>query len=167
MTDKSYSCTKCKKILPLTEEYFFSNLIRLCERNPNKRVVGQCKVCANLYAKNYREVLKLKKLTRKNTAPKYREHGLLYIIGTTPNNPVKIGITTGNNIAKRLSGLQTSHWLDLNVFYVSPVLQGINKVEKELHEKFSANHIRGEWYDISGENLNSLVEDLRKKFSIP
>ena len=125
-----------------------------------------CKTCAKDYAKNYRESLKLKKLTRKNRPPRYREHGLLYIIGTTPDNPVKIGITTGNSMKNRIAGLQTSHWLDLKIIYETGVLQNVNKIEKQIHEKFSHYRVRGEWFNIPEEEVKTLIEDLQKNFRI-
>jgi hypothetical protein len=80
---------------------------------------------------------------------------------------VKIGITAGNTIKKRLVGLQTSHWLELQVFYESPSIPNVNKVEQELHQRFSQYNIRGEWFDIPQEKIKKLVKELQKKFSTP
>ncbi len=62
------------------------------------------------------------------------------------NNAVKIGVT--NNIGKRLSDLQTSHYEELSLVYIEE-LKDPRKVEKFLHRALSDFHIRGEWFDSS------------------
>jgi hypothetical protein len=160
---KLYDCTKCKESFPLTEEYFYKHLITSCENNPNKTAAGQCKVCAKSYGDNYRENLKKKRLTRKNAPPKLRSNGTLYIVGTTPENPVKIGMTTGSSLKARLAALQTSHWLDLKILYKSPLCKNISKLEKELHDKYRKYLIRGEWYCLTPEKILE-AQKLAEKF---
>ena len=161
---KLYSCTTCKILLPLTEEYFFACLIKRGHEDPNRSTVGKCKTCAIEYAKNYRESLIQKKLTRKNKPAQYNNRGLLYIIGTTPDNPIKIGITTGNSIKVRLSGLQTSHWLELKILFQSNVIENLRDVEAELHKTYKQYNVRGEWFDMPQGELKKLILKLRKKF---
>ena len=163
---KLYGCTTCKKLLPLTEEYFFACIIKRTNKNPNLSVAGKCKTCANEYAKTYRESLIQKKLTRKNRpqSTQYNGQGILYIIGTTPDNPIKIGITTGNSIKDRLYGLQTSHWLELKILLQCNIVENLRGVEMELHNTYKQYNIRGEWFDIPQGELKRLISKLRKKF---
>ena len=163
---KLYGCTTCEKLLPLTEEYFFACLIKRANKNPNISVAGKCKTCANEYAKNYRESLIQKKLTRKNRpqSTQYNRQGILYIIGTTPDNPIKIGITTGNSIKDRLYGLQTSHWLELKILFQCNIIENLRGVEVELHNTYKQYNVRGEWFDMPQGELKQLISKLRKKF---
>ena len=166
---KLYGCTCCKKLFPLTEEHFFASSIKRVEKNPSNpsiTIPGKCKTCAKEYGKNYRDYLIKKKLTRKNKPQcvKYNTQGLLYIIGTTPNNPVKIGITSGTSMKRRLPGLQTSHWLELKILFQSDVIQNLREVETELHNTYKQYNIRGEWFDIPEKKLKQLTSILSKKF---
>jgi hypothetical protein len=162
--EKLYSCTTCKGLFPLTEKNFYKNLIIQCEKNPNKSSAGKCIPCAQEYSTKYREGLKQKGLTRRNTVPIEKcKNGTLYIIGTTPNNPVKIGITSGANVTKRLTGLQTSHWLDLKVIYKTKPVKDVNILERTLHKAYKKYHVRGEWFMIPQEKIKKLIEGLEKK----
>ena len=163
---KLYGCTCCKKLFPLTEEHFFACLIKKVEKNPNLTTAGKCKTCSNEYSKNYRESLIKKKLTRKNKPQciKYNAQGILYVIGTTPTNPVKIGITSGTSMKQRLPGLQTSHWLELKILFQSDVIVNLREVEAELHNTYKPYNIRGEWFNIPQSKLKRLISELSKKF---
>jgi hypothetical protein len=121
-------------------------------------------VCAKVYGNNYRDTLRKKRLTRKNAPPKLRSNGTLYIIGSTPDNPVKIGMTTGSSVKNRLVSLQTSHWLDLKILYKSPLCENISKLEKHLHDKYREYWVRGEWYHLPQEKIleaQELAENFR------
>ena len=150
---KTYKCFTCQIPFPPTEEYYFLSTIKKLEKNPTLNGIGKCKECCKVYHENYRKQLKEKKLTRKNLPPKLRSNGTLYIVGTTPDNPVKIGITTGSSLKGRLVNLQTSHWLDLKILYKSPLTQNINKLEKQLHEKYKKYWVRGEWFNLPEEKI--------------
>ena len=132
---KLYKCTDCQKKLDGTLDNFFKCQLDRGNKNTALTVIGKCKVCSQKYHENYRESLRQKRLTRKNQPAKYREHGILYIIGTTPDNPIKIGITSGTTTEKRLMNLQTSHWLDLKILYESLPRMNVRKKEIELDRK--------------------------------
>ena len=161
---KLYPCCTCKRMLPLTDEHYFRANIDGCTKYPERTSAGKCKPCAKEYGDNYRKNLLEKRLTRKNVPPKFRTFGILYIIGTTPDNPVKIGVTSGNSTRTRLVSLQTSHWLDLKVLYETPVFEGINKMESTIHKVYKKHLVRGEWYNIPEDKLKKLIEGLQKKF---
>jgi hypothetical protein len=67
-----------------------------------------------------------------------------YFIQGASHTPVKIG--KANDVSKRLIALQTSHYEELRVLLV---LEGDR--EAELHLRFSADRIRGEWFRWSHE----------------
>lgn len=75
----------------------------------------------------------------KPTRPK---KGVVYFIGMEgDSSAVKIGFAS--EIKGRLSSLQTSSHHKLKVL---ATINGTAKFEKELHRKFAADHIRGEWF---------------------
>jgi hypothetical protein len=68
--------------------------------------------------------------------------GFVYIIGLEgDNSAVKIGFAS--KLEDRVSMLQTSSHHALKIL---SAIKGTAKVEKELHRKFAADHIRGEWF---------------------
>ena len=164
---KLYKCDKCHLDYPLTLDYFYTNQIRRANNNASITQVGKCKNCYVIYNKNYREGLIAKGLTRKNTKPLYIKSGILYIIGTTPENPVKIGITAGTTVGGRITALQTSHWLPLKVLYTSDVTNDILKLEKELHTRYSDYRVKGEWFNLTPEKIENLIKELQEKNSNP
>lgn len=67
--------------------------------------------------------------------------------------PVKIGCTTGKTNV-RLSAVQTGSADELTLLRECP---GNRTVEKWLHKKFKANHIRGEWFVFHSDMLTIAV----------
>lgn len=59
---------------------------------------------------------------------------------------IKIGVA--DDVAKRLSSLQTANHHELEVFMILHVgsKDDARKIEKELHEKFNGERIKGEWF---------------------
>lgn len=153
----------CHLDYPLTLDHFYINQIRRADNNASLTQIGKCKNCYAIYNKTYRERLIEKGLTRKNVKPVYMKSGILYIIGTTPENPVKIGVTSGTSITKRLTNLQTSHWLPLSVIYKTEVTNKILDLEKEVHLKYSEDRIKGEWFNLSPEKIENLIKFLQEK----
>lgn len=83
----------------------------------------------------------------------------VYFIGhkDRPDLPVKIGKAT--DAKARRAHLQCAHYTELIILFT---LDGYSKLEKELHTRFSKKHVRGEWFDLSQTDLDSL----RKEFNI-
>lgn len=81
----------------------------------------------------------------KETAPSKRpraKSGFVYVIGMEGDNSVvKIGFAT--KVDDRRSTLQTSSHRELTVLLS---IKGTRDKEKELHRRFAADHIRGEWF---------------------
>ena len=124
--------------------------------------MGKCIPCAREYSLTYSQKIKDRRLSRsKKTNHNEGKVGTLYIIAekNNKNNPYKIGITVGSNVYTRLIGLQTSHWVDLEIYYTSPLLNSVDKVERFIHNLYSEKRVRGEWFNIDQsdiENIKSL-----------
>ena len=73
----------------------------------------------------------------------------------------KIGITK-NDPKKRIKQLQTGNPSDLFLekqFHS----EHANLVESTLHRQFASNHIRGEWFYMTQEDVDSFVDECEKK----
>ena len=87
----------------------------------------------------------------------------VYFISDSAGN-CKIGISM--NVKSRLATLQTGHASQL---YVSGYIKTDNrqealKVEKELHTRYRASKIRGEWFNITPEEVTGYnIEGLHSK----
>ena len=161
-------CCTCKGYFDVTTDFFYTNALQSVAKNPNLIKSKTCKSCAKAYGKAYRQKLKTKGLTRsgKQTIKNYIEGttGVVYVIGTSsPEIPYKIGISSSNNLIKRKSALQTSHWLDLHIAYQSELVPKVKDVERKLHEHFESKHVRGEWYALSQKDVK-MFGDLVKNF---
>lgn len=66
-----------------------------------------------------------------------------YLVGAEGSPLVKIGYTSGAP-AKRLASLQTGQPMPLSLLWSIPV-----DIESELHERFAAHRVRGEWFDLT------------------
>jgi len=71
---------------------------------------------------------------------------------------IKIGYTKHREIAQRLSTIQTSCPLKIEVL---GVIEGEYPEEKELHFLFTQSRIRGEWFDLS--ILREVVKIINEK----
>lgn len=76
------------------------------------------------------------------------EIGHIYFISNTVTENIKIGRAV--NVEKRMANLQTATDCQLELLYSFPVHDPA-AAEKELHEKFSAYLVRGEWYRFEGD----------------
>ena len=70
----------------------------------------------------------------------------------------KIGIAT--NVRSRLSGLQTGSTTDLSVVRQFEVGNAI-ALEAELHALMREKRVRGEWFDLTDNDLNRIDEYVR------
>jgi hypothetical protein len=66
-----------------------------------------------------------------------------YLVGAEGSPLVKIGYTSGAPL-KRLASLQTGQPMTLSLLWSLPV-----DIENELHERFAAYRVRGEWFDLT------------------
>lgn len=66
---------------------------------------------------------------------------VVYFIQAGQHGPIKIGVAS--NVRKRLAALQTGHHTSLRIIGTVP---GDAALERELHQRFAAHRIRGEWF---------------------
>jgi predicted GIY-YIG superfamily endonuclease len=79
----------------------------------------------------------------------------IYLIGSTSNNAVKIGVST--NPKKRLTSLQTGSSIKLNLIssYTFPNSNYAYAIEKYLHTESKEFALNGEWFEF--DRLSLLV----------
>ena len=155
-----YTCGKCKNLLKATDEYFFPSTLKKVIKNPNLLAISQCKTCANQYATQWRSVVKAKGLTRSQRNTKVMAGavtGTIYVIGpAVPGTPYKIGITSGSNTDNRKTSLQTAHWMELKLAWKSDLLDRADILEKKLHKHFEKKWVRGEWFNITEQDIKDI-----------
>lgn len=80
--------------------------------------------------------------------------GYLYLVRCVGFPYYKIGITTCNPLT-RLGGIQTGCPFKVEIEWAIQV-SGIKGEEKGLHECYSDKHVRGEWYNLTGEDIECI-----------
>jgi hypothetical protein len=80
----------------------------------------------------------------------------VYFIGHKDRFDLPIKIGKANSVTSRKSELQTAHYTELIVLFT---LNGYSKLEKELHTRFSRKHVRGEWFSLTQEDLDTIIKD--------
>lgn len=162
---KLYKCCTCGDSKPLTEEHWYTNQIERGTLKPNSRGLGRCKPCARTSTAKRQDYIKQAGFSRsmKNHTKK-RKTGTLYVIAPENNqeHPYKIGITVGSDISKRLTALQTSHWLTLKVYYKSPLIYDVHKAEKMFHDRYKDKKVKGEWFNITNSDLKDIINECEK-----
>ena len=82
-------------------------------------------------------------------------NGLVYFIHEEGEmNVFKIGYTT--NLKKRLESLQTAHYRLLQVY--ATIENVPRQKETEPHQLFKKKHIRGEWFAITPEIIDTVCK---------
>lgn len=87
---------------------------------------------------------------------------MIYFIQAGKNGPIKIG-QTDNGVDDRLKQLQTGCPYELRLLWV---YDGHVFSEKEIHERFSHERIRGEWFRPSRKILDFIDEELHNEHEI-
>lgn len=72
--------------------------------------------------------------------------GVVYFVRARSGRHVKIGWST--DLPSRLSALQTAHAVPVKVLATVP---GVRALESTLHERFRADRVRGEWFNLSDQ----------------
>jgi hypothetical protein len=162
----TYHCTACKEDKPSTEEHWTPSSLKVAVEKPNRTGIGYCRSCSKNNAAAYTKKLKDARMTRSRKPVERNIQGKLYIIGPKENKknqyPYKIGISSGTTIHKRLSGIQTSHWIHLAVIFESEVIDHVAKVEAKLHKEYKRKRVRGEWFKISPEDIQDIITAVGK-----
>lgn len=156
-----YHCTMCREDKLSTEDHWTPSSLKIAKEKPNRSSIGYCKLCARIVNANHLKKIKDARLTRSRNPIDRNIKGKLYIIGPKENKnnryPYKIGISSGTTVDKRLTSLQTSHWIDLTILYESDVMDHVAKIEALIHSQYSDKKIRGEWYKITKKDIQSII----------
>lgn len=95
-------------------------------------------------------------IAKANSVPEDRE-GFVYLMLDTVNDFVKIGFST--NPRKRERTLQS----EKPSISIVANYQGRISDERRLHEMFAARRVRGEWFDLYLDDLETIAEYFRNK----
>jgi hypothetical protein len=82
--------------------------------------------------------------------------GWVYFVICSDLHRCKIGFTKGD-VSKRIKSLQTGSAGELVLLAKHP---GTPATERQLHEKFAADHIHGEWFELTDELRAYLIRTL-------
>lgn len=155
-----YTCGKCKVLLEATTDYFHPHSLKKVAKNNNLLVIGQCKSCANEYSTQWRSAIKAKGLVRSQKTTLVLSGavtGTVYVQGPDiPGFPYKIGITSGRDTRKRLSGNQVGNWMVLKEVWKSDLLDRADIIETKLHKHFEKQWVRGEWFNITKQDIKDI-----------
>jgi hypothetical protein len=90
----------------------------------------------------------------------------LYIIGEVHEGPCKIGYT--QHLSTRICNLQTSNWRELICYaaFELPSQKDAETVEAKVHDAFSSDRVRGEWYNISAPDLIVMASTIIEKIGL-
>lgn len=83
--------------------------------------------------------------------------GYVYVV-ENENHRVKIGRST--NPSKRVMSIKSQFGYNIINSYFSPVLYQYGELELFLHNVFKESRVRGEWFDISYEEVVSYLQSL-------
>lgn len=95
----------------------------------------------------------------KNTA---RNKKLIYILKNSKTKLIKIGVT--HNLKSRLSALESSVGIKLEVLFTSEKLDNAYEIEQKLHKEFSNERKLGEWFSIDAGKAIKETERLLSNY---
>lgn len=90
--------------------------------------------------------------------------GKVYLLANWDANKFKIGITRGD-VKKRLKQLQTGNGEQIEILKVFETEHYL-KVEKSMHRKYSNKNTKGEWFELSDEELLSFEKDCQSSHDL-
>jgi hypothetical protein len=78
--------------------------------------------------------------------------------------PFKIGVSKSEaGVSNRLKDLSSGNWMKLDIEYISPQISQPYNVEWFLHTRYSKNKLRGEWFDLTFDEVNYIIHLLDKE----
>lgn len=80
---------------------------------------------------------------------------MIYFIQEEDDGPIKIGVA--DSPVARIGALQTGNPRELNLL---SVMDGGYREEADLHVRFAAGSIRGEWFDPGTPGLQELLDQI-------
>ena len=154
-----FQCTSCNQSKS-ESEFHNSSLIKV--KRSGSTTISKCKSCAKSYQIKWNAARKARHLSRSLRPLNLKKIGRIYVIGVDKRNgcryfPVKIGNTV-DNINRRLSSIQTGHWMDLKVVLISKLLNDVENIERQLHDRFQDKRVRGEWFDLSESDIKTIKQ---------
>jgi hypothetical protein len=81
-----------------------------------------------------------------------------YVVGGNIVDAYKIGIT--GNMQNRMASMRTSNPNQIDIIFCSDTINFSTTVEAYLHQRFSNDNIRGEWFNITEEIVNEVIAEL-------
>ena len=86
-----------------------------------------------------------------------KQKGCVYFFKHIGLNPVKIGYSTNESPVIRFDAFKTYAPYGAELIGFIRTLEA-KELETLLHEKFSSNRINGEWFEITIDQVNSIIE---------
>lgn len=83
--------------------------------------------------------------------------GYIYLIWEVGTSNYKIGYTSNSDIEKRVSSLQTGNSRELSIHGYFPCSS--SSTERVLHRIFSNCRSQGEWFVLSDEDVNNILDE--------
>jgi hypothetical protein len=90
--------------------------------------------------------------------------GKVYLLANWDANKFKIGITRGK-VEKRLKQLQTGNGEKIEILEVFET-EHFLKVEKALHRTYDHKKTKGEWFELTDEEILSFKTDCQTKHNL-
>lgn len=87
----------------------------------------------------------------------------VYVVQFDESDLFKIGRTT--NMGMRLTSLQTSCPYEIRLSYLFEV-SDMSKCEIDLHNKYNASKVRGEWFRLTSNDLSELVNYVEANWTV-
>lgn len=101
-------------------------------------------------------------LAERNRVPRVASPKVIYFVQAGEGGPIKIGITEEDCVDRRLTQLQGANPVQLRL--LATQFGGILN-EKQLHARFAAHRIHGEWFEPTPELL-ALIEGIEAAFAV-
>jgi hypothetical protein len=83
----------------------------------------------------------------------------VYILSEGKQGPCKIGVTTARNDRARFISLQTGNPRELFPEYMFPTDRSY-EIERLAHERLWPKRIRGEWFNVTVEEANKVIDNI-------
>ena len=88
--------------------------------------------------------------------------GFIYVLRSGKTNRFKIGLS--KNVLSRLDSLQTGNPDTLSLVCNFPAIDVFTK-EKDLHKRYEAKQITREWFELTDEDISSLISEVEASAS--
>jgi|TARA_B110000259_G_scaffold185897_1_gene235917 hypothetical protein len=90
--------------------------------------------------------------------------GKVYLLANWDANKFKIGITRGK-VEKRLKQLQTGNGEKIEILQVFET-EHFLKVEKSMHRRYGHKKSKGEWFELSDEDIIAFQVDCQTSHNL-